>query len=268
MSKALFRSMLMSHGRTMIGYGFGMAIYQWLFIWVYPTLTKSSAMNSLLQSMPQGLMKVIGYNNGIGQLTDYLAGEFYGLIYIIVFAIFAITISTKLVAHLVDNLSMAYLLSTPVSRVRLAVTQAATLVTGAGVIALLCTVGGILGSRWFAPHSPLDTGKFIQLNLVGFLLFVVICAYAFLFSCVSRDERASNGLSAGLTLVFYALNTVGLLATHLSWMRRLSIFSAFNPQNIVHGQAHVVLLCISLAIGSILLFAAAVAGFRRRELAL
>ncbi len=268
MSKALFRSMFTINARAMVSYGFGMTIYQWLFIWVYPTLTKSSAMNSLLRSMPQGLLKVIGYNNGIGQLADYMAGEFYGLIYIIIFAIFAVTIAGKLVAHLVDNLAMAYLLSTPISRVRLAVTQAATLVTGTAIIAAFCTLGGILGARWFAPHTHLDAGRFIELNLVGFLIFAVVSAYSFLFSCVSRDERTALSLSSGLTLVFYAFNTVGLLGTHLAWMRRLSLFAAYNAQNIVHGNAHVVLVSTSMAAVALLLFAAAAIGFRRRELAL
>ncbi|MCL6626873.1 MULTISPECIES: hypothetical protein [Alicyclobacillus] len=116
MSAALFRTTLKIHTPTILSYALGTSVYLWLFIGVYPSLAKSSALNSLLQSLPPGMLQVIGYQSGVSQVGDFLAGEFYGLIYLIILAIYTVTTATKLMARSVDNGSMAYLLTCPCSR--------------------------------------------------------------------------------------------------------------------------------------------------------
>jgi ABC-2 type transport system permease protein len=268
MSAALFRTSLTTHSQTMLSYAIGMAAYLWIFIWVYPYLTKSPALNTLLQSLPQGLLQVIGYQAGVSQVSDFLAGEFYGLIYLIILAIYAVTTSNRLMAHAVDNGSMAYLLSTPVSRTRIAVTQVAVLVFGVVFIGGFTTLAGVLGVQWFVQNPHLDVARFVEMNLVGVLLFLVVGAYCFVFSCIARDERTALSLSGVITTAFYAFKMVGSLDDHVSWLKNLSIFSAFNPQDLVHGQVHVWPLTLLLLVAAVALFGIAVAGFRRREMSL
>jgi ABC-2 type transport system permease protein len=267
-SAALFRTMLKTNASTILSYAIGMSAYLWLFIWVYPSLTKSTALNSLLQSLPQGMLQLLGYQAGVSQVSDFLSGEFYGLIYLIILAIYAITTATKLMARAVDNGSMAYLLSTPVSRTRVALTQAAVLVVGVAIIGGLTTVAGLLGVQWFVHKPGLNVGHFVEMNVVGILLFCLVGAYCFLFSSVSQDERSAAGISASLTMVFYALKVVGTLDSHVSWLKNLSVFTVFNPQDLVHGRSHFVSISIWLALAAVVLFSIAIAGFRRREMSL
>ena len=268
MNIALLRTMLKFNLRSMLSYGFGMAFYLWLITWMYPSIGQSPSLNALLKTMPPALLKFVGYQAGISHVSDFLAGEFYGLIYIVILAIYTVMTATKLVAHLVENGSMAYLLATPVSRVKVAVTQSVVLALGIGVIGLFSTLGGILGVRLLVPTGGLDTRFFIQMNVVGALLFVVIGAYSFLFSCIALDERQALSMSAVVTLIFYALHTAGTISDKFSWLNHMSVFTVFNAPDLIHGTAPFATRVVALAVSSIVIFAIAILGFRKRQMSL
>lgn len=264
----LFKSLLRTHAQTMISYGVGVVFYLWVIIWVFPSIAASAGLDQVLQSMPASLLAAFGIQGGIHHLGDFMASEFYGLIYLLIMAVYAISTATKLVARLVDKGSMAYLLATPVSRVKVTMTNGVTLLFGLLVISLFSTVGGIAGSHWFIAHPDLNTGTFLQMNLVGFLLFAVIAAYSFFFSCIFNDEKRALGASALLTLVFYALDMVGKLSSQVGWMKHLSVFETFQPQSILHGDVHVLPIALGLAASVVIIFGLSVYVFRRRELPL
>lgn len=268
MNLALYTAMVKAQARSWASYGLGMVLYLWLFIGIYPSFARSQALNHLLKSMPPGLMRVLGYTVGVTHLSNFLGGEFYSLLYLVIMAIYVIFGATKLVAHLVDNGSMAYLLATPVSRTQIAITQGLVLLSGVWLIALCSTVGGLLGAHWFVQHAGIETRFFVQMNLVGALMFSVVAGYAFALSCMARDERSSLTLSALLTILFYAVHTIGELTASWAWLNHLSLFTAFNPQNLMQGHGHFVVDVAGLAAAAVLLFGIAVLGFARRQLAL
>lgn len=260
--------MLKSNLRTVLGYGCGIVFYELIFIWIYPSIAKSAALNTLLKSLPQGWVNLVGYQSGVTNVSDFLAGEFYGLIYIIIMAIFTVVTATKLVAHMVDNGSLAYLLATPVARGNIARTQAALLGLGILFIGALSTLGGLLGVHLFLHDTHLNPLHFIELNVVGALLFLVIGGYSFIFSCLAKDERTALRASVILTLAFYLLNTVAKLSHMFSWLNHVTIFAAFNAQNLIHGSGDFSAIASGLAGASIACFAIAIVGFRKRQMSL
>ncbi len=131
-----------------------------------------------------GLLKVLGYSLGVTHLSGFLAGEFYSLVYLVILAIYAVFTGTKLMAHLVDNGFMGCLLATPVSRRRVACTQALVLLSGVCLIAAATTAGGLLGAHRFAPRARIAAGPFVEMNLVGMLVFTVVAAYSYPPHCL------------------------------------------------------------------------------------
>lgn len=268
MNRVLFATMLKIQTRNMANYAIGMMAYMLLFLFAYPSIAKSSGFNSLLKSLPQNLVRVIGYQSGISHLSGYLAGEFYGLIYILILAIYVIITSTKLIAHLVDHGSIAYLLATPLSRTTIAVTQALVLLVCIIIIGSLTMLTALVGQHFLVRADPFNVPYFIEMNVVGMLLFFVIGAYSFVFSCLFQEERSALAASSILTLAFYALHVVAMLSPNVSWLTRLSIFSTFDPQKLVQGQGHFAVISWSLLFASLALFGVAVTGFRHRKLSL
>lgn len=268
MSHKLFMTMLKENQKSISGFAFGTVLYMWMVIWIYPSLAKSSGMNEMLQSMPDNFLRAFGLENGIQKLSDYLAAEFYGLLFLIILSIYCVMAGTQLVARLVDRGSMAYLLSTPTSRVKIAITQLSVLIFGLLVIVLFATAGGVLGTLWISGSAELDMSLFIQMNLVGFLLFFVISAYSFLFSCLFNDEKTATSVSAVVTIVFFALHLVGRLSPDVDWLLNLTIFSAFDPQEISNGTADILIPSLELLGAGIILYVLSIIVFRKKDLPL
>lgn len=269
MNLALYRSMMKTHARTLFGYVSGIVLYQWLVIWIFPTIADNPNINELINSMPEGMRKAFGIEGGLNELTDYLANEFYGLLFVLILMIYSVMTAIQLVARLIDRGSMSYMLATSVSRSQVAVTQALVLISGLLLIALSSTVGGIAGVEWFVPERhTFETAAFVQINLMGMLLFLVIGGYSFLLSCLFNDEKRALAAAAGLTVLFYAADLVGKLSSDLDWLQNVTVFTLYRPAEIAQGTVEILQTAIGLAIAAVLLFVGSVTVFQKRDLPL
>lgn len=268
MNMSLFKANLRSQSKNFFSYALGSLLYLWILIWVFPSIVSTEGVNKLIDSMPESLLKATGLTGGIQEFNSFLAGEYYGLVFVLLLMIFSVTVSTQLVAHHVDKGSMAYLLTTPVSRTKVAFTQAITLVSGLLIIVLVTYVGGLIGVTWFLGDHEINHELFLKMNLVGGLLFLVVCSYSFFFSCIFNDEKQSLGASAGLTIFFYGIDMVGKLSEDFEWLRNFSIFNLFRPQEIVSGNYDVGIVSIVLFSVAVLIFAISITVFKKRDLPL
>lgn len=266
MNRTLFFTMLKGNQKSIIQFALGTVFYMWIVIWIYPSLAKSNGLNDILKSLPSNLLSAFSLQHGIQKLSNYLATEFYGLLFLIIMSIYCVVTAIQLVARLVDRGSMAYLLATPTSRTKIAVTQAFILLFGQFAIVLLATAGGLVGTHWINTQATLDVGTFVKMNLVGFLLFFVVSGYSFLFSCLFNDEKRALNLSAGLTFIFFAIHLIGKMSSHVDWLLNFTVFSAFDPQKISRGDAHLLWPIIGLAAAGIILYLLAILVFRKKDL--
>lgn len=268
MNLPLYSSMIKLTGRTMLGYAIGSVLYLGLLISLYPTISGDSGINGILQSMPLEMQRALGVEGGIHGMSDYVAAEYYGLLFLLILMIFCVSMAVQVLARLVDQGAMAALLATPVSRTRIAGTQALVLLTGLFLICLLTTLGGLFAPELLLESSDLDKGLFLQMNLIGFLLFAVVCGYSFFFSCLFNDEKQALGAAGGVTLLFFAMNLVGKMSEELTWLKNLSLFNLFQPQNIMRGEADVLLIALGLGGAALLLFGSGILLFKKRDLPL
>lgn len=266
MNRTLFLTMLKNNQKSIIQFAVGIVFYMWLVIWIYPSLAKSNGINDMLKGLPDNLLSMFSLEHGIQKLTDYLAAEFYGLLFLIIMSIYCVVTATQLIARLVDRGSMAYLLATPTSRVKVAITQAAILLFGQIVIVFFTTAGGLLGTHWISSDVTLDFGTFVKMNFVGFLLFFVVSAYSFLFSCLFNDEKRALSLSAGITIIFFALHLLGKMSSDVDWLLNFTLFSAFDPQKISNGNADLLAPIVGLSAAGVILYVIAIIVFRKKDL--
>ncbi|MGH1143314.1 ABC transporter permease [Bacillus cereus] len=268
MSKSLFIASLKGNSKNISNFAIGSVLYLWILIWVFPSMSSAKGLNDLIKSMPEALQKVTGLQSGVHKLNDFLAGEYYGLIFVLLLMVYSIIASTQLVARLVDKGAMAYLVATPVSRAKIILTQASVLILGLLTIVIFTYVGGLIGAEWFIEKSDLDKELFLKMNLVGGLLFLVVCAYSFFFSCLFNDEKKAMSISAGVTVLFYGLDMLGKLSDKFEWMRNISLFNLFQPQEIISGDYDVVPTSIGLLVSAIVIFGLSTLVFKKRDLPL
>ncbi|MBK4742214.1 ABC transporter permease subunit [Bacillus cereus] len=268
MNKQLFLASLKETQKSILSYASGAALYLWLLIWIFPSMVSAKGLNELIGAMPDSVKKIVGMESPIQNVMDFLAGEYYSLLFIIILTIFCVTVATHLIARHVDKGAMAYMLATPVSRVQIAITQAAVLILGLLIIVSVTYVAGLVGAEWFLQDNNLNKELFLKINVVGGLIFLVVSAYSFFFSCICNDERKALSYSASLTILFFLLDMVRKLSDKLEWMKNLSLFTLFRPKEIAEGSYNIWPVSIGLTAVALCIFIVAIVVFRKRDLPL
>jgi ABC-2 type transport system permease protein len=269
MNFSLYKQMMKVNLKGMMNYASGTGFYMLLMVWVYPSIAETAKpLNNLLKAMPQGMTKAFNMQNGFGSFETYISGEFYGLLFTVICAIFCVMIPVKLMAKLVDQGSMAYLLATPTTRSKVAFTQAMVFLTGLILITAITTVVGFIGYNIFIEDEKLNTARFIQLNIGAFALFFAIGGLSFLVSSLTNDEKKALGLCGMITFGFFSLDILSKISDKIEWLKNITLFTLYNPGEIVSGKGDLMLnVSILLAIG-IAALAISVIAFRKRDLPL
>ncbi|MCY9217803.1 ABC transporter permease subunit [Bacillus haynesii] len=270
MNLSLYKQMLRTNMKGIMSYAVGSAFYILLILGIYPSIAGNAEdIEKMIKSMPEGFLNAFGFENGLGNLEDFMSGEYYGLIFIVILSIFSVMLSTKLLAKLVDQGSMAYILSAPTTRGKVAFTQAAVLTTGLLIIMAVTTAAGLAGYHLMLDGDyDFNVSRFLVLNLLGFLLFFAVGGISFLFSAISNDEKRALGLSGGITFLFFSFDLLGKLSEKTEWLRSLSVFSLFRPGDIVNGRADIAQVSLVLAAVGFAAFALSILIFKKRDLPL
>lgn len=270
MNLSLYKEMLKVNLKSILNYAFGSAFYILLIIWLYPALANNmTAINDLVSAMPEGVGNAFGLSSGFSSAEAFISGEYYGLILVLLLSIVCVQMSTGLMARLVDRGSMAYLLSTPTTRAKVALTQALVLTTALLVIITATTAAGFLGSAWLLGSSYTFNGsRFLALNTIAFLLFFAISGISFLISCVSNDEKKALSISGAITFGFFTLDLLAKISDQLSWVKYMTLFTLYRPGEIVKGTAEIVPISAALGLTGLAAFGLGIALFKRRDLPL
>ena len=224
-------------------------------------------MESMFNLLPKGMLKAFGFDNLGRTMTGYLAHYLYGFIIIVFPIIYIVIVSHRLVAKHVDSGSMAYLLTTPNTRVRIAVTQGVYLLVSLLVL-LAFDVGILLLLSQSAFPGLLDIGKFLVLNLATYLVLSVVCGIGFFFSCLFNDTKNAIAFGGGIPIAFVVIKMVSEFSADLEWMRFFTLFTVLDIDRILESPSYAVTICLVLAGVVLALFIAAVRVFDRKNLAI
>jgi ABC-2 type transport system permease protein len=269
MNFTLYKQMMKVNLKGFMNYSVGTTFYILLMFWMYPPIAGNvKAIDDLVKAMPEGVGRAFGLN-GFGSAEAFISGEFYGLILVLLLSIVCVQLSTQLMAKLVDQGSMAYLLSTPTTRSKVAFTQASVLTTGLFLIMAVTTVAGIVGDAWFLGDKyGFNSTRFMEMNAAAFLLFFAVGGLCFLVSSLSSDEKKALSLSGLITFGFFSLDLLGKLSGKIEWMRNLTLFSLYRPGDIVNGNVNIAASFTVLGAVGVIAFALAIVLFRKRDLPL
>lgn len=221
---------------------------------------------AMVEALPRELVAAMNFDLIGTTLTHFLASYYYGFLIIMFPMIYCIIVANRLVAKHVDSGSMAYLLSTPNSRVTIIVTQALYMLGSVTDLFILITASGLLLSHIMFP-GQLDVGGFLLLNLVSLLLFYALSGICFLCSSVFDDTKYSLAFGAGIPLFFFFVNMLANVSNQYSWLAYLSLFSLLNPADLLAGTytAWIFIIPIIIALAT---YTGAVTIFNRRSLPL
>lgn len=267
MNKALFLSTLKSKYKLILICSAALVMYSVIIISMFDPNNADSS-KALIEMMPEDFIKALGFEVMDPGLTSFLGTIMYSMPYMIFMIAFSLITANSIIARNVDRGSMACYLSTPVSRTKVALTQGSILILGQVIMASFLTIISIVVSNSMFEGGLLAVNAFIRLNIMGLLLFFVIGAYSFLFSCIFNDDKYSIACSSGLTLGFYVINAIGNMSDDLSWLNNISLFGAFNPAKIISSNYEMMMPAIGFMAVGICLYGLSIYIFNKKDLPL
>ncbi len=266
MNPTLFKSNIKSNWIIFV-FIFGM-----LMIYVSTSITmfnpeNADAMEAMFDMMPEGMIKAFGFV-GLGtDLTTYLAGYLYGFILIVFPIIYTIIAANNLVARHVDKGSMAYLLATPNTRVKVASTQALYLVASVALLMALIT-GVLIGLSEAMFPGLLETGRFILLNAVTLLILLVVAGISFLSSCIFNDTKTSLAFGAGIPILFVLFKMVADISEKVEFFKYFTLYTLLNTDKVLNDNEYVLTISLILIAASAVLYSLGVFIFNKKSLAI
>jgi len=223
------------------------------------------AMRDMLELLPEELVQTMSYGLVVTDMTTFMASYYYGFLIILFPLIYCIIMGNRLVAKHVDRGSMAYILSTPHTRVKIATTLAVYL--SVSIILLIALIGafGLIISQVTFP-GDLDISTYLSLNLGAILLLLTISSMCFFFSCLFNDTKYSLLLGGGLPVIFFIISTLEDVSGSYNWFKFLTPFTFYNPTEII-SAGHVGLSSgLSLAAMTIILYFSGIYIFNKKDL--
>ena len=227
-----------------------------------PELNKSLA--AMMASMPE-LFAAFGMATQTTSLVDFLINYLYGLLLTVMPFVLILLMVNKLIVRYVDRGTMAYLLATPNSRVRIATTMAGVLLAALAVL-LAVTVLVEIGSSEAMFPGDLDGEALARVNAGLFALWLFLGGMCFLSACLFSNAGRALWVGGGLGVLFFLMQMMAQLGEYLEFLDAANPLTLYDAYGLASADASATGGAIALAVAGLALFAAAIAVFSRRDL--
>lgn len=268
MNRALYRAMFKQGRMNLVKISAGIVLYEWLLAWVYPLISENAAVSDIVENIPSSVKTVFGVSPQAKTNTfeAFISAQFFARIWAFLMSAYGIETANALLAKLVDDGSLLFVLAAPVSREVIISTQAAVLFSLNAVAVSAAILGALAGAGWF--EITVSPWRYIKLGIQAQMFFSVIGNASLLFSVLAGDEEHALACAYGLTFGCYALDVIGGLSDKFAWARRISLFRFFKPQELLEGKQGLSRGLIWLTLLSTILLEAAGRIFSQKDLIL
>ena len=244
-------------------------LYGVLTMYLYPTMGESTIdIMGYLNSLPDAMKAAFGYEGIDFSSVTFTPEAFATLEFLVLWplliGIYGIFSSTG-IAHEVERGTLDLLLAQPVKRYKVLISKFSVFVIAALLIAIASLLGLLFGS--IIINESVNTLS-LTLALFEALLFVLaIGSFTLLCSVIFLEPRKTL-LAAGVFMGgSYILNfMVPVLDPSISWLRNLSLFYYYQPNDVVTNAALDGTAVAVYTAVSIICFITALVIFQRRDL--
>ncbi|MDR1449912.1 MAG: ABC transporter permease [Propionibacteriaceae bacterium] len=194
---------------------------------------------------------------------------YYNLLPGIFMGIYAIAIGNKLVSAKIDRGTLAYVLSTPVSRRAVVATQALFF---AGSLTLMCALTTAVHSVAAMLSSyGADTAEvliIVRLNLGLLTLALAFSGICFAASCVFNLSKHTIAIGGGLICAFLLAPIIAMFGDNFAFLHNLTIVTLYDVTDIMASAAGWVWRLVALAGIALATYVAGAIVFTRKDLPL
>lgn len=234
---------------------------------LFPTVKKQAdQMQSLLKAYPKSMLKAFNMEDVFfSNYESYMSTEEFSLMWPILLFCMMIAWGGSAIAGEIDQGTMKFLLSQPISRPKIFFAKYIAGLKALGVYVVLTIASCPLFAKLF--DFDVELANYLKLAIVGFLLGWAIFSIAIFFSSIFSDKGKSYFITAGILVLMYAANIASTLKENISDLKYISFFYYYNPaQTLAHGKIEDLAYWIFIGV-SIIFTLAGVLWFSKRDVA-
>ncbi len=260
----VFLKTLRDQRRSLLYWGIGLIAMAVIMSLVYPTIKSMPSINQYLNELPEGVKEMFGAGiMDYSSPTGYFGTELFSFMVPLLLLVFGIGFGANAIAGDEEKGTLGFLLTNPVPRWRVVVDKFGVLTVSMILLGFFFWAG--LAVSVLGLGIDISLVKLAEATIGALALALVFASFAFMVGCVKGNKGMSLGISSGLAVMTYLLNTLGNLVSGLKDYRFLSPFYHYmEPDTLANGlaPAHILVL-LGLVI---VFFAISLPAFNRRDI--
>lgn len=240
-------------------------IYTVVIIYMYdPKL--SDMLNDYQLALPE-MMKAVGMSGIATNLLEFIRIYLYGFIMMIFPMVVSIIAVNRTIVQHVDSGSMATILATPNSRMRILFTNWISIVCSVTLLIAAVTGVGIVFSEMQFP-GELDTKQYLVLNGVMILVHLALASMIFLAGCIFNDAKKYYFFGAGVPVIFFLFQLLSNMGGKLENLKYFTIFTLFPAEKITAGEGDIMINVVALLAITVICSVLGFIVFKKKDLPL
>ncbi len=263
----LLRKILREQRATLLSCAALLVLLATLVTYLYRTFGDASATN--LQRVPPAFINALfgGMVLGLNPLDMWLLIVFVHPLTLALFSVVVVAATSRTLAGEIEGGTVDVLLSCPVARWKLVVSNGIILLLGIALLVSAIWGGMCLGLYLGRIRGTPSLGAFRWVAVNLFALFAAMGGVAFLFSARASERGRAVALSVAFIVLSYFINLLAQLWSKVAWMDVISVFHYYRPQPILISHTLPYRDAAVLLTVAVVSFAAAVVAFQRRDIA-
>lgn len=217
-----------------------------------------------------GLLFLLMFSaKGMGPAASSIVTQFYTLLGPLLFVFYAGSTNNKLIAAQVDNGSLAYVMSAPLKRRSVVLTQAFFSSGSVVVMYLIYAAVAVAGRAAFG--IELELKAILLLNLGALLLALCVSGIGFLASCVFNSSGKSTALGVGIPMAFVVINLAGqIFSGHevLKYCKYFTINALLNATDVLSYSTKMIWEFGAMFAVALVLYMSGILIFNKKDLPL
>ena len=200
---------------------------------------------------------------------------FYPVVGVLLPLVYTVIVGNKLFASQIDRGSLAFVLSTPIKRSKIAITQMSYFVLS--IVLMFVFITGVDIILTITIDNSLELDKILLLNLGLSLFTLAMASITFMFSAIFNYSKHSLSLSGGFALVFFISKILGLFGSDLfmnmgigiepmGFFNKITMISLINTSSILDGTNDYIIQFVILVLISIICFTTGSIWFTKKDI--
>ncbi len=233
MSWTLFKATLHQHRTSMFWFALGLVSYAWMMTWFYPTIGEEYG--KLIETFPPELLAIFGGSEvPFASLGGYFQTEYLGIMWIVIVSSAVIIYASRAFAGEIASGTMEFVLSQPVSRVRVALTRVSVLV----VYAIILAAASFVPLEVFGPTYDISLGWDVTWQLIGFgtLFILAVGGFALLLSAIFRGGGKPGGIAAAVLGTLWIADLLSGASEVAEALEPANVITYWQPGLLINGE--------------------------------